>query len=55
MAGTGSEFGIYLIFKIKEGCDLKHYSEKIRETFNDCNNISVIEMDCTEGIGGDKS
>jgi hypothetical protein len=49
MEGTKSEFGIYLIFRIKEGMDLNDYIKKIRESLYEEKRISVIPLDCIKG------
>jgi hypothetical protein len=46
MEGTKSEFGIYLIFKIKEGNELDDCLKKVRESFVEENRISVIGRNC---------
>jgi hypothetical protein len=49
MEGTKSEYGIYLIFRIKEGKDLNDYIKKIRESLYEEKRISVIPLDCIKG------
>jgi hypothetical protein len=44
--GTKSDFGIFLIFRINNKYELKDYVPKVKEVYEDCQNVEIIELDC---------
>jgi len=46
MKGTRSDYGFFLIFQIYNTHSLRTYVPKIKETYKDCSNISILDFNC---------